>query len=386
MPAFRINHDWDYIELNPSIRLMVTGGKNVGKSALTQYLINKNISKFPKILLIDLDIGQPIFAPVQTISATLLTRPLIGAGYLSDITPDKCFLFGDKSVMVSPFKYNEYVSELVRFCNSIEEYKNVPWIVNTMGYQKGFGLQLMCVLLRIVQPTEIVQIQHSNARYNFQSIIKSDLVNGFEFNFFRESYLSQFPSSVSFVTHVLDSVVNNVPSEATGANKWISNATDKRKKSMLAQLSKLLKGDQTYLNDVIPFSTNVDKIQMVVLNEEFKAGGDTKSNKILNLFNGNLVYLCRNSVEPFECFGVGVVRAVDNFQRLIYVLLPQRVKNEKLQAEVTMLALCNVPLPPDILLKQSYSVTGKVPYVTFFKDRGISNKKYINKRNIKDLF
>jgi hypothetical protein len=75
------NVEWDavHIEENNS-RVIIVGGKNAGKSTLAQHLINKNVKKFGKILLIDLDIGQPIVNVSQTVSATLLEGPILGAG------------------------------------------------------------------------------------------------------------------------------------------------------------------------------------------------------------------------------------------------------------------------------------------------------------------
>lgn len=362
---------------------------------MTQYLINKHISKHPKILLIDLDIGQPICGASQTVSATLISQPLIGAGFLNNTKADKSFLFGDKSIMLSPFKYNECVARLMDFCNCNEEYKNIPWIINTMGYQKGFGLQLMCLLLRVIQPNEVVQIQHSNQRYNFKEILKESIVNDFSFSFFSESYLQKYPRNVHFTTHVLDSIVNNGnvrQNQQTDDDdsQWTSNATEKRKISILAQLSRLMKGGQTYLNDVIPYGTSMEKIRMIVIDEDY---GDYNGVN-LDLFNGNLVYLCGNfenndtldSNSILECYGIGIVRAVDKVHNYIYILLPQQDDSEKLKAMINVLALGNIPLPAEILLKQNFGVTGTVPFVTFFKDRNMSHKKYINKRNIKDCF
>lgn len=250
--TFTMNEQWDQIEFNYTSRAVVIGGKNVGKSGLTQYLINKNINKFGKILLIDLDIGQPICAIAQTVSATVISKPIIGPGYLSNNYPDKCLLYGDKSIMISPFKYVRCIRELLSYCNSKEEYKNIPWIVNTMGYQKGFGMQLMCLILRIIQPTDVIQIQHQVNGFNFAKIITEKLVEGFEFNIFVEEDLKGISNECFFTTHVLDSIVNNYDKESK-TSVWISNATEKRKLSLLAQLSKLLKGDQTVsLNNVVP--------------------------------------------------------------------------------------------------------------------------------------
>lgn len=179
--CYLVNEDWKHIDLKYDSKTVIVGGKNVGKSALAQYAINSNIKKFQKILLIDLDIGQPICGVAQTVSATVIDKPLIGAGYLSKLNHEKCFLYGDKSIMTKPYKYIECVKKLVQFCIESEDYMKMPWVINTMGYQKGFGLELIAILLRIIQPTDVVQIQHANSKYNFDDIINENMINNIVF-------------------------------------------------------------------------------------------------------------------------------------------------------------------------------------------------------------
>lgn len=119
--SFQVNDQWTNLKMSENSRFLICGGKNVGKSALSQYLINSN--KFKAILVIDLDIGQPILHAAQTISATLVTKPIIGLGCLDDTLPEKSLLYGDKNVMISPFKYVRCVRELMDFCAANEKYQ-----------------------------------------------------------------------------------------------------------------------------------------------------------------------------------------------------------------------------------------------------------------------
>lgn len=386
--TFELNDQWSNVEVKESSKLVIVGGKNVGKSSLCQVIINSNISKFKKFLLIDLDIGQPIFSPAQTVSASLITKPIIGVGYLTRNEPDKCLLYGDKSVMIAPFKYVRCVRQLMEFCSSKLEYKNIPWVINTMGYQKGFGLQLICLLMKILRPTDLIQIQHRIKSYNFSSILTEETVNNFKFNFFDADDVAGLPSEIFFTTHVLDSIVNN--RESGVGNKWISNASDKRKLSMLAQLSKILRCTQITLNDIKPFVAPINKIRMLVIDEEYS---QDEHGFDIDLLNGNLVYLCEadkdstlNSTSIIDCYGIGIVRAIDKINEKVYILLPQNENVDDLLAKVNVLAIGNIPLPAEILLKQNLSIDEKIPHITFFKDRKASSKKYINKRNIKDCY
>ena len=78
IPNFQKNEKWDKVNVKKGSKIILAGGKGVGKSTICQYLINKNVSKFKKILLIDLDIGQPILGVPETINATVVDGPLLG--------------------------------------------------------------------------------------------------------------------------------------------------------------------------------------------------------------------------------------------------------------------------------------------------------------------
>jgi hypothetical protein len=99
----------------------------------------------------------------------------------------------------------------------------------------------------------------------------------------------------------------------------------------------------------------------------------------LKAINANLVYLChKNNKDPsvedtvLECFGIGLVRAVDAQSGLIY-LLP--AVQPELMTYVNVLALGQTPLPECLLLKQSQSVEGFVPYIYNTDNETVVSKK-----------
>lgn len=178
---------------------------------------------------------------------------------------------------------------------------------------------------------------------------------------------------------------NNQGKNDFASMNWKSNATDKRKMSLLAHLSKLTKDGQPYLNDVPPTSSSTRRIRMMTIDKKYEITPGITDSK---LFNGNLVYLCSSpdsydSALPdsvFNCLGLGLVRAVDNLQDQIYLLMPQN--EQDLVASVNTLALGYMQLPSELTIKQHFGVGGKVPYVT----KQEAMPKHINKRNIKDLY
>lgn len=241
------NEQWSTIALQKATKLVTIGGKGVGKSTFIRYLINSNIGKFSKFLFIDLDIGQPeLFVP-QTLSATVVTEPILGPGYLKNFQPLKAVLFGDINVLPNPIKYLRCVLELFAFCSSQSELSNIPWIINTMGYSRGFGSELMACILKMIQPSDVVQIQSQMSAENFVQIMNADTVNAFKFNVFEREMAHQ-QAHCQYKLHIFDAVHGK-----TGRKHADMTAKDLRYAMIFAKLGNCLKHHTDWLTSVKPF-------------------------------------------------------------------------------------------------------------------------------------
>lgn len=244
-----LNNEWSSVNVKSNTKLITIGGKCVGKSTFVRYMINSNFTTFRKFLFIDLDIGQPeLFVP-QTLSATVLCEPVLGPGYLRNIKPVKSVLFGDINVLPDPIKYLRCVIEIAKFCTSNAEYRNIPWIINTMGYSRGFGNEIMACILKIFQPTDLVQVQSRSNLDNFDRFIDAHFVNTFKFNVFEEEMQSIY-QNCNFKTHIFDAICN----DDNGKRKQIDfTAKDFRYTNILANLGNCLKCNSDWLTSVKPF-------------------------------------------------------------------------------------------------------------------------------------
>lgn len=241
---------WMSVSVQPKSRIMVIGGKGVGKSTLVRHLINRNLPKNPRILLIDLDIGQPELFTPQTVSATCLNEPILGPGYMKHCIPDQAFLFGDINVVLSPIKYIKCVLRLIRHCQNKAEYQNIPWIVNTMGYNRGFGLELTVAALKALEPTDLIQINGHRSADNFDRTLSCDEVNGFKFNIFQDE-VNAFGdiTDCRYETHIYDSMARR---SGERTNEWDMSAKDLRFAMILAHLGNALIGSSEWITDVKP--------------------------------------------------------------------------------------------------------------------------------------
>lgn len=242
-----LNEEWLTINLKENSKLITIGGKGVGKSTFVRHLINSNFDKFKKFLFIDLDIGQPeLFVP-QTLSVTVVTEPILGPGYLSNVKPAKAVLFGDINILPDPIKYWRCVAEIYKFCASNEEFVKIPWFINTMGYNRGFGSELIACILKIFKPTDLVQIQSRSAMENFDQIMKTDVVNSFRFNVFK-SEMKQIRGNCKYTTHIFNAARGKI-----NHKQMDMNAKDIRYTMILAKLGNCLKSNSDWLTSVKPF-------------------------------------------------------------------------------------------------------------------------------------
>uniref|UniRef100_A0A336LJY2 Polynucleotide 5'-hydroxyl-kinase NOL9 n=1 Tax=Culicoides sonorensis TaxID=179676 RepID=A0A336LJY2_CULSO len=381
----RLPQEWSDIKIEDKSRILVLGGKNVGKSTFVEFLINKTLESHSNVLLIDLDIGQPVLFVPQVVSAILVSKPILGNGILSNCgNVLKSYMFGDVNVMLSAIKYIKCVKRLFEFCLSQDSLKSIPWIINTMGFQKGLGVELMAAILKICDPTRVIQIQHQIDNFNFRNIMNQKYVNNFTFNLFREEIqdcklLSQ--KSVSYEVTILNSVMNDdeIGDQSRRQDDPSLLPVEKRTIMMLAHLA----DDTTefeWITDTIPHAIN--KPMILIANNE-----KLPKNHELETITGNIVYLCQ-SISPeviqadiheqiFECFGIGLVRAVDINKNVAYVHhsipRPQMLN-------VNMLVLANITPPKDIFLKQSTKIRGPIPNI-YNTEAEFAGSKKINRGN-----
>lgn len=239
---FLNNPQWDDISFENCKRLMVVGGKNVGKTTFAEYIINKLFSVHKEILLIDLDIGQPILTVPQVMSATILKNPIFSYGKLTEKPHvSKAYFFGDVNPSAAPFRYIKCVSVLIRYCET--HFKNLNWVINTMGFNKGgLGIEITTAQIKICNPDTLIQIQHQLKSSNFTDLLSSKFVNSLQFKIFAEE-ISRLP--VEYRLYVLDSVVKNLTSSL--------NAIEKRSVLLISGLASSLHHELEWFSDLKPF-------------------------------------------------------------------------------------------------------------------------------------
>lgn len=239
--SLNVSQDWQEIVMSLTSRQIIIGKKGVGKSTLLRFLINKNLAEFPKILLIDLDVSQSeIFLP-QTISATIITKPLLGPGFFKNLSPSIAYYFCGVDVFSSLLEYFKCVLKLFEYCRCNEEFKAMPWIVNTQGIDTHeIRLEITAGIIRTLNPTDVIQIQgHDNTEVN----LSHDKINNYRFNFFVEEMRDLIQKKCSYALHNVNTVT-----QKEQIKLWDTSITETRLAAIIARLSHKMPQNGNFLS------------------------------------------------------------------------------------------------------------------------------------------
>ncbi|XP_010546096.1 PREDICTED: polynucleotide 5'-hydroxyl-kinase NOL9-like isoform X2 [Tarenaya hassleriana] len=123
---------------------------------------------YKQVVYLDTDVGQPEFTAPGFISLTLLDKSILDSDLSIPCvkTPERCFFFGDVSSKRDPKTYLRYIFTLydyyqLHFSQSNESKTGLPLVVNTPGWVKGIGYDMLVDVLGYVSPTHVVKINIS---------------------------------------------------------------------------------------------------------------------------------------------------------------------------------------------------------------------------------
>ncbi|SPP73953.1 blast:Polynucleotide 5'-hydroxyl-kinase NOL9 [Drosophila guanche] len=303
--TLQVPNEWTKLKINKSTRLMVIGGKGVGKSTLLRYLLNRHLNVFPRVLFIDLDIGQPEIFLQQTVSCTILDEPLLGPGILLNKQPDRAYVVGDTNIVMCHMQYAKAVTQLMSHIHQNPEYAEIPFLINTMGYNRGFGLELMALLVDCVQPTDVVQISSTLPINNFSSPLDWSNLSQVKGPYvYKDAPFRVERKSHKYALHVLPSAV---PPREQGV--WRMSPRDMRFTNLLVRLSSCLRGNAKHPTDCQPISTPFGNIHFVHPTED-----DVEKSSIIAGMEANWVFLAHRGAQGLPvCLGMGKQQRLNHF-------------------------------------------------------------------------
>lgn len=142
---------------------MVCGAKGVGKSTFVRLAVNTLLRRVPEVALLDADCGQPEVTPPGLVSLSLLRAPLLGPpaarlGLSTAPRPVDARFIGDVSPKSDPQGYAAAVEALLRAWRGGAT-GDAPLVINTQGWVRGLGLELLSALLSSARPTHLATLR-----------------------------------------------------------------------------------------------------------------------------------------------------------------------------------------------------------------------------------
>uniref|UniRef100_W5M4J2 Polynucleotide 5'-hydroxyl-kinase NOL9 n=1 Tax=Lepisosteus oculatus TaxID=7918 RepID=W5M4J2_LEPOC len=351
--------------------ILVCGSKNVGKSTFNRHLINTLLNHTVSVDYLECDVGQTEFTPPGCLSLLSVTEPLLGPPFTHQRLPSRMVFFGESSVERDLDRYLESVKYLWRFYR-----RETPIVINTMGWVKGFGFQLLVDLIRLLSVTHVVQISHGDTS-QFPALTPAYLRSATGWLTTPRVQRSSMPTEGEETQDCMAAqghTLLGVQSEFEGAGealitKYHSNVL--RDLALLGYFSQLQDpepGPARSLNCFTPYQVPMSSVALRVMHCEVAPA------HVLYTANASLVGLCvlaekvggaggpvlLSRTPVCECLGFGVLRGVDVPRGLYFVVTP--VPPSVLR-QVNCLLLGGVTLP-HTLLRTQLGAEGECPYIT----------------------
>ncbi|EGI57243.1 PREDICTED: polynucleotide 5'-hydroxyl-kinase NOL9 [Acromyrmex echinatior] len=379
---------------------LIAGGKSVGKSTSMRYLINSLLGTSKKVVLIDVDPGQAECTPPGCISYNLIEEPLMGPNFTHLKAPVYQLFIDDVDVSRCVTRYLEGIKMLIEKLKECPILSRLPVVVNTMGFTKSLGWNIIIFTIKLINPSIILQIMSSKKKNNYDNVLSAAVVNNQKcsWTFCDETFIDwNRPCE-----HDLCLIYSQA--EAVGRNELSITPHQGRELVMLSYLSSIVhdKNDSPQYNTELSFNINeavpyTAPFSSLCIIPQRLFG--VPASRALNVINGNIVALCgidltedspkkSTNISNLQvltqrsplctCYGFGIVRGVDMERQEVFIITPLPIS---IMQHVNCLAGC-IPVPPVLLqLHQGAPYVGGNAELPTSREprRGYFKMKYQNK-------
>ncbi|KAL3618004.1 hypothetical protein CASFOL_038325 [Castilleja foliolosa] len=295
----------------------VCGPKNSGKTTFSRHLLNVLLQRHKKVAYLDTDVGQTEFTPPGLLSLTVIDKITPDLAIPCLKTPARCFFFGDISSKRDPTTYLTYI--LALYDHYMQEYRmnnntetndcsGLPLVINTPGWVKGIGYELIVDMLKHMSPTHVVKIRISAESKNLPpgafwlNEENADDVTIVEIGSARQDYLKR-----SVLVQKDARLLRDLRVMAYFRQCFPSDMTI----STIKELARSLAAHP-------PYEISISSIKIKHIHCQ------VPENEAFYSLNASIVGLAVSSVSEQwpQCVGLGIVRGIDTLKGVLYVITP----------------------------------------------------------------
>lgn len=160
--------------LRPIVTLL-KGPKRSGKSTLSREVVNRLLSSYARVAYLDCDLGQSEFGAGGTVGLYLLDSPLLGPAFTHPRDAVRAHFIGSLNPRLESEHYIACIADLLEHFRYNEQYPSqsssssrkiadiVPLVVNTQGWVKGLGAELLTEIERLADVTHNIAFAATEA-------------------------------------------------------------------------------------------------------------------------------------------------------------------------------------------------------------------------------
>lgn len=335
---------YDSTTISPPIAF-ICGPKNCGKTTFSRYLLNTLLLRYKRVAYLDTDVGQPEFTPPGCLSLTIINEATPDLTIPCLKTPERCYFFGDVSSKSDPETYLNCVTALFDYyrkvlCisskNASPGRSELPLIINTPGWVKGIGYDILVDMLKHIGPTHVVKINISSQNKNL-------------------------PPGEFWLADDDDVSVNLLEIGSARKDSYNRSVLVQKEGHLTRELRLMAYFRQCFRSDMDittikelaralashpPYQVPMSKIKIRHLHCQ------VPNTEVLYSLNASIVGL---AVSPEDsqslpvCVGLGIVRGIDMSRNLIYVITPVP---QSILASVDLLLQGFIQIPSGLLQVQ----------------------------------
>mmetsp|Transcript_26106 Transcript_26106/g.38622 ORF Transcript_26106/g.38622 Transcript_26106/m.38622 type:complete len:586 (+) Transcript_26106:129-1886(+) len=336
--SIRKNHQPSTDAQKVNARTLICGGKSVGKSSLLRYLSNRIICDRVSVAVLDCDVGQPEFSPPGMLTLTIVDSPLLSPPFLHMRKYHlESYFYGSNTSRDDPTTYLELITDLFSSYLMYVENKfsgdesQLPLIINTDGWVKGFGFEILTTIIDKIRPTHVL---------NLISPLPSKSMS-------LDLALPKLSTLVSVQGFPTPSTGTGINAHALRSMRLCTYFLDD------VDIWYRIKADSMGIIDTeCEIATTLSRMKPYLVSSENVCCGSVRSQSVDNeVLNGSIVGLLgRRKDKKVYCLGLGIVRGIQ--ESLLYVLTP--LPREKL-VQVTNITRSSLQLPVECLHRGKHS-------------------------------
>lgn len=323
---------------------LICGPKNCGKTTFSRHLLNVLLKRNRKVAYLDTDVGQAEFTPPGFLSLTIVDKMPADITDTCLKTPEKCFFFGDISSKRDSKLYLSYIFDLndhykKKYCmlNESGSITNaeMPMIINTPGWVKGIGYEILVEILKHTSPSHVVNICISAKKKNLpEGLFWLDEGEPSLTNLIKINSAHQDPSGKWIPVPKKSPILRELHIIAYFKQCFPSSDAPTHPKELAHALASLP-----------PYEVSLSSIKIKHLHCQ------VPRTEVFYSLNATIVGLAssEDSEEMPHCVGLGIVRSIDTMKGVLYLITP--VPLEILE-KVDLLLQGFIDLPTSLLQVQ----------------------------------